>query len=182
MASLARENADRNGFQDRLRIVEADFAASSLFAGAGPLAGRTFDHACANPPFFERGRVREAGNPGKAGAHAGAPGLIGDWASHLVGAVRPGGTVTMILPPAALEEVLAGLRRRAGGISLYPLYPRAGTPATRLLIQAVNGSRAPLRIHAGMVLHEADGAPTGEAEAILRHGRAIEALALGDLG
>ena len=42
----------------------------------------------------------------------------------------------------------------------------------RVLIQGIKGSRAPLQILRGLVLHKANNSFTKEAEAILRDGRA----------
>jgi tRNA1(Val) A37 N6-methylase TrmN6 len=55
-----------------------------------------------------------------------------------------------------------------GGIVILPLWPKAGRPAKRVLVQAVKGSRAALTLSPGLVLHEADGRFSAAADAILR--------------
>ena len=55
-----------------------------------------------------------------------------------------------------------------------PIHPRDGSPATRLILRGIKGSRAPLQIRAGLVLHNADGSSRPEMEAILRHGAALD--------
>ena len=45
-------------------------------------------------------------------------------------------------------------------------------PAIRVLVRARKGSRAPLALLPGLMLNDADGKPTAEAEAILRGGAA----------
>ena len=49
----------------------------------------------------------------------------------------------------------------------------AGEAPKRMIVQFQKGSLAPLRLMAGLVLHEQDGRNTGEAEAVLRHGAAL---------
>jgi tRNA1(Val) A37 N6-methylase TrmN6 len=44
---------------------------------------------------------------------------------------------------------------------------------TRVLVRAVKGSRAPLALVPALLLTGADGRPSEEAEAVLRHGAAL---------
>ena len=60
------------------------------------------------------------------------------------------------------------MENRLGALALLPVFPRAGASAHRLLVSGVKGSRAPLRIAPTLVLHQADGRLTDEAEAIHR--------------
>jgi len=62
------------------------------------------------------------------------------------------------------------------GASVLPLWPKAGEPARRVLVQARKGSGAAFCLLPGLILHDTSGAYTQEADAILR-GQA--ALALG---
>ena len=65
---------------------------------------------------------------------------------------------------------------RFGDIAVFPLFPKKGEPATRIILQGRKGSRAGLRLLPGLVLHEQDGNYTAKAEAVLR---GCEALDLG---
>ena len=48
---------------------------------------------------------------------------------------------------------------------------RQGTaPAIRVLVRAVKDARAPLVLLPGLILNDADGSPSAEAEAVLRAG------------
>lgn len=144
MAALARDNASIN--QMTMNIIEANIAS---FHG-GP-----FDHAFANPPWHDA-----ASTPSltKAWAKRAGPGLLEEWWASLRRVVRPGGTVTLLIPAAqfgraAAAAQLAGL----GGLVLTPLWPRAGTAAKLILIQGKVGSRAADRIDPGLVLHDGPG-------------------------
>jgi tRNA1Val (adenine37-N6)-methyltransferase len=53
---------------------------------------------------------------------------------------------------------------------VFRLWPRAGVPAKRIILRARKASRAALVLHAGLVLHEADGRYTPATDAILRDG------------
>ena len=55
----------------------------------------------------------------------------------------------------------------------FPLFPHAGEAPKRVIVQIRPGPPAPLRTAAGLVLHQADGKPTLEAEAVLRHAQPL---------
>ena len=126
-----------------------------------------------NPPFFDSHAVRASPDDARARAHVfsadgtgGAP-LIG-WIRASLTILKPGGCFTMIHRPEALGAILEATGNRIGAIALLPVFPRQGASAHRLLVSGVKGSRAPLRIAPALVLHQADGRLTGEAEAIHR--------------
>jgi tRNA1(Val) A37 N6-methylase TrmN6 len=74
----------------------------------------------------------------------------------------------MIHRPDALAAILAAVDRRLGALALLPVHAFAGAGAHRLLIAGVKGSRAPLRIAPPLILHQADGRLTPDADAIHR--------------
>jgi tRNA1(Val) A37 N6-methylase TrmN6 len=175
LCELARRNALRNGLADRVTFHCGDVGAplSQLFALG--LAPDSFDHAVANPPFLEAGAARLPPAPMLSRAHhASAAGELESWVKCLAAFVKPRGTVTIVHRADALPRLLGFLRGRFGGLVVYPLYPREHMPATRILIQGRKGSRAPLRLMRGMVLHGAGNAFTAEAEPILRNGSGLE--------
>ena len=74
----------------------------------------------------------------------------------------------MIHRPEALPELLAAFGERLGAVAIRPVHPRAEADATRLLVQGVKGSKAPLHLMPALVLHDASGAFTPLASAIHR--------------
>ena len=88
--------------------------------------------------------------------------------------LTPGGRFVMIHRPDALGAILAGIGGRLGALALLPVHPTIGTSAHRLLVSGMKGSKAPLRLAAGLVLHGTDGRLTGEADAIHRGERLID--------
>jgi hypothetical protein len=82
--------------------------------------------------------------------------------------LRPGGAVTLIWRADGLDAVLASVSASFGAIGLLPIHPKPDTPAIRVVVRAVKGSRAPLSLLAGFVLADQAGKPTAQAEAVLR--------------
>jgi tRNA1(Val) A37 N6-methylase TrmN6 len=171
LGELATANAARNGMAARARVVVADIGSRGAVENCG-LVSKT-DHALANPPFNDPRTSRTS--PDKAAAHAGDADLLHDWLRFAAAAVRADGTLTLIHRAEALKQVLVAFGQRFGGIAVLPIHPRPGKTATRILVQGRKGSRAPLSIRPGLVLHAADGHGfTPEVDAVLRGGAPLE--------
>ncbi len=173
-ARLAHVNAARNGLAASVRVHVADVCGLAGRGTPEALCGRRFDHVFANPPFYERGRAQVATDPLKAGARALGAGELDQWIRTMTALAANGASLTLIHLPERLAELLAGLDRRAGNVKVYPLFPHEGRPASRIIVQATKGSRAPLSVLPGMVLHRPGGGFTARAEAILRHGEPLD--------
>jgi tRNA1(Val) A37 N6-methylase TrmN6 len=98
-------------------------------------------------------------------------GQLRDWLKLGLQRTASGGFFTAILRADRLNEALAALPRT--GVSLFPLWPREGVPAKRVIIQARKASRAAFSLLPGLVLHRDDGSWTPGAEAVLRRGSAL---------
>jgi tRNA1(Val) A37 N6-methylase TrmN6 len=173
LCALARENAARNGFADRLTVIEADVTAPAKASRAAGLIREGYDHVLANPPFHAEGAVRAAPEPARAVAHVMGQGQLGRWVRFLTTMAAPKATLTLIHRPEYLGELLELLQSRFGDVAVFPLFPKAHEPATRIIVQGRKGSRAGLRLLPGLVLHSETGAYTAEAEGILRGGDAL---------
>jgi tRNA1(Val) A37 N6-methylase TrmN6 len=160
LAALAAENFAANGL-DGFAIRAAPLDAT---------AEQEFDHALANPPYHAAGSTPSP-DPRRRAAKRADPGGIADWIAALARRLRPGGTLTLALPPARLPEALAALAGEGcGAAAILPLWPRTGRDAKLLLLRAVRGGRAPFRLLPGLVLHGEGAGYTPEADAILRDG------------
>jgi len=95
------------------------------------------------------------------------------WVRFLAACAAPGGRLWMIHRADALAQVLDALNGRFGGTKVFPLFPRAGAPARRIIVSALKGSRAGLTLLPGLVMHNSDGSYTATAEAVLRHCAAL---------
>jgi tRNA1(Val) A37 N6-methylase TrmN6 len=79
----------------------------------------------------------------------------------------------MIHKADSLPAVMASLAGRFGDLRIMPVYARAGQPAIRIIVQGTKGSRAPVTIMPGFILHGDGNAFTAEAQAILKDGAAL---------
>jgi tRNA1(Val) A37 N6-methylase TrmN6 len=171
---LAEANAARNGFADRFEAVNADVTAPAKKLAAAGLEREGFDHVIANPPFHAEGSVRTAQDRSKERAHVMRAGDLVAWFRFLAAMTAPKGWMTLIYPAEHLGPMLKDLDGRFGEIKIFPLFPKAGAPATRIILQGRKGSRAAPKLLPGLVLHEAGGRYTTEAEDILRSGKALQ--------
>lgn len=163
LAELASANAAANGMTGRVTFAEEDIFDL-------PVAyRRPFNHVLCNPPFHgDEGQA--APDPAKARALQDG-GTLPGWLEVGLKRTASGGTFTTILRADRLGEALAALPER--GITVFPLWPKAGVAAKRVIIQARQGSRAPLTVAAGLVLHRDDRSYTPEADAVLRDGQGL---------
>ena len=160
LADLARQNALASG-------LEAEFACADIFA-LPPVLKRDFDQVFANPPFHGEGQ--HPPHPTRARALM-DNGTLRQWLNIGLQRTVSGGYFTSIFRADRLAEVLGGFS--GVGVNIMPIWPRAGTPAKRVILLARKGSRAPSELLPGLVLHEADGRYTDAAEAVLRHGGSL---------
>ena len=162
LVELANANARANGMGTRVRFVAADalHLPQSL--------KREFAHVFANPPFHGEGLA--APDAGRKRALQ-DEGRLADWLETGIRRTVSGGTFTAIIRADRLGEALAVLP--ATGLVVFPLWPRAGEPAKRVILQLRKGSGAPLAVLPGLVLHGTDGRFTPEADAILRDGASL---------
>jgi tRNA1(Val) A37 N6-methylase TrmN6 len=173
LAEIAAENVRRNGLADRVRVVEGEVGMPNSDLAALGFGEGTFAHAISNPPFHRHEAGTPAPDPLKAGSHAMPESDLERWARFMARVVRPGGAVTIVHKADALARLLGALESRFGRLNVLPLQPRANACAHRIIISGTQGSRAPLMLLPPFVLHEADGAFTAKAQAILRSGEAL---------
>ncbi len=168
LAALAEENAARNDMADRVRFIEGD-----LLDPPPALATHGFDHVIANPPYLPADSADPSPVESKALSNVESEARLADWVDFALRMARPKGGVTFIHRADRLDELLALFRGRAGGIVVFPLWPKAGREARRVIVRARPGVKTPMRLAAGMVMHEDDGAYTADALSILRDGGAL---------
>ena len=164
-AALARDNAAANGVGDRFRVLEGE-----LLAPPPALRAARFDHVLLNPPYLDPARARLPEDPDRRRSHGEAAAGLADWLDLGLRRLRDDGSLSVIHRAERLDEILAALAGRAGGAVVFPLWPGGAEakPAKRILLRARKGSRAPLSLHPGLVLHRPDGGFTTAAEAVLR--------------
>jgi tRNA1(Val) A37 N6-methylase TrmN6 len=161
MAQLARDNLDANGFAGAA-VLQTEIAAWQPDAA--------FDHAFANPPWHDQAGTASP-MAAREGAKRAAPGLIAAWAAALAKSLRPRGTLSFILPAAALAEASLALEAaKCPEITLVPLWPREGAGAKMMIIRGVRLGRGPCAVHPGLILHAGHQTFTAAAQAVLESG------------
>jgi tRNA1(Val) A37 N6-methylase TrmN6 len=169
-AMLCEENAKRNGFAHAVKVIHADVKDALRKDLAHMPQHGTFQHAFANPPYYEEGKVTPSPSLLKAQAHAFGPDDLDVWIKVMHSMVGLRGTVTLVHKAESLPQILAAMSDKLGDIRIAPLFARTGTAATRIIVQGVKGSRAPMQLLPGLILHEEDNSFTPDAEAVLRSG------------
>ncbi|HWJ89245.1 MAG TPA: methyltransferase [Pelagibacterium sp.] len=154
MLVLAARNIETNGFAARANLIDLSAAASGTERKARGLATDRFDTVIANPPFFASGT--RAPDAARAAARH-AEGDIGTWVRTAVSSAHAKGTVIFVHLAEALPQLLDTFGARMGAITVLPIVPRPGRPASRVLVRGTKGSKAPMRLLSPMVLHEETG-------------------------
>ncbi len=154
---FARANSAHNALETRLSVVEADLLASHAERSLNGLTRE--DAACVitNPPFLSEGEARPSSDEDRRRAHLMPTGGLERWMKAIHALLAPRGNFVMITRPERLQEIIVACEGRFGFLTLLPIHPHEGDPAIRLLIRGTKGSKAPLSILPGLVLHGPDG-------------------------
>ncbi len=156
MLALAAHNLAANGFAGRGRPLQLDVTAAGRVRAEAGLAQDHFSTIIANPPFFDPAEG-SAPSPERDAARHMPPSALDLWVKTAAGHAAPGGEVVFIHTAAALPLLLAAFGSRFGAMTVLPLLPREGAPASRVLVRGIKGSRAPFTLLAGRALHEPSG-------------------------
>jgi tRNA1(Val) A37 N6-methylase TrmN6 len=167
LVALGADNAVANGVADRVGMVVGDLCRPPFRPGS-------FDRVMANPPYLRAGAHTPAADGSRAVANGEGEAGLAAWLRCAALLLRPRGVVTVIHRADRLDEVLALMHKSFGALVLFPVWPRAGMPARRILVAGRRGAASPARLAPGLVLHEPDGRFTARAEAVLRGGGALE--------
>jgi len=164
--AMAAHNIAANGLAERCRILNADLLAPEAERKAAGLVKGGANYILSNPPYLTAGAARLSPDPARARAHALPEDGLARWCRALTWLAAPDALLAVIHRADALPDLLYALDGRFGAVSLRPVLPRADAPASRILITARKGSRAPLSILPSFVLHDGDGQFTHEATAL----------------
>jgi tRNA1Val (adenine37-N6)-methyltransferase len=158
LVRLSNANATANRLSDRVVFVTVDVL--DLPADMK----RDYDHVICNPPFHGMDGERSPDEL-RAGATR-DDGFLVEWLRVGTKRTASGGTFTCIVRADRFGETLAALPKT--GLRIFPLWPRHGDAAKRVIVQLRKGSGAAPELLAGLVLHRDDGSYTDEADAVLR--------------
>lgn len=164
LAGLAAANAAANGWADRFAAWTGDVAA---FGQSG------FDLVFANPPYLEAARADPSPDAAKHRADVEGALPLAGWVTAALKALKPRGTCVFVQRADRVADLLGAFGGEAGDIVIFPLWPRSGVAAKRVIVRARKGVRTPLTLAAGLVLHEGESGYTAAADAILRDGQPL---------
>jgi len=164
LVSISNQNATTNQMGDRVVFVTVDVL------NLPQDMKHDYDHVMCNPPFHGDDGERSPDEARALATHD--DGSLSGWLNVGVKRTASGGTFTAIVRADRLGEALTVLPQT--GLRLFPLWPRAGQAAKRIIVQLRKGSRAPQDLCAGLVLHREDGTYTDEADLVLRGAKGLE--------
>jgi tRNA1(Val) A37 N6-methylase TrmN6 len=174
LAALGRGNAAENGLAADVVVLDVTSPAEA-FAGAG-LNPDSTDVVLMNPPFNDPLRHRASPEQARQTAHVATATTLESWVHAARRILKSGGALSLIWRADALAEVLAALGRGFGSLQVLPVHGEAAAPAIRVLIVAIKGGKAPLQLHAGLMLNDESALPNKWVQDILA-GRALLPLA-----
>jgi len=149
----------------RAKILAADVSLTGPEREGCGLETNSVDHVIMNPPY-NREHQRRSPDHLKVEAHVMGEGGLDSWLRTAAAITRPGGTLALIYRTQDLGTVLACCQSRFGGLEILPVHARSCDAAMRMIIRGTRGSRAPLTIAPGFVVHKADGTFTPLAKVI----------------
>lgn len=164
-----RDGAVANGCPDRVSATRYDVG-----RGATREMTNGYDAVMSNPPYLPADRMDLRGQGDDINPALTETVPLADWVAFMAACLRKGGALTLIHRADRLPDVVSAMHLHAGGITVFPIWPRAGEPARRVIVSARKGSKAPSRILPGLVLHGPDGSFSGAAAAVLEDGMALK--------
>jgi tRNA1(Val) A37 N6-methylase TrmN6 len=174
LAALALDNAASNAIAAEVAVLDV-VSTPEAFAAAG-LTPDSVDRVLMNPPFNDSVRHRASPDKAREIAHVATVTTLETWVHAARRILKSGGVLTLIWRADGLGEVLTALGRGFGSLAILPVHGDVAAPAIRVLIRAIKGGKAPLRIHGGLMLNDEQGVPNKQVQDILA-GKTILPLA-----
>lgn len=168
---IAEQNAALNNMSERAAFTQGDIRT---------LETTKADHIICNPPYQESGKHLHSPTEAKAKAmgHTEEDMAIQDWVTCAFNYIKGQGSFTLIHEAGRLDDILHALYsknsgKRFGSVEIFPLWPKKGIPAKRIIVRGWKHKKSPATMHSGLILHKKDGAYTAETEKVLRNGKAL---------
>jgi tRNA1(Val) A37 N6-methylase TrmN6 len=165
LARLAHDNARANAIPAETMVLDVTSGADA-FAAAG-LAPDSADIVLMNPPFNDPARHRASPEKTREIAHVATAATLESWIHAARRTLKSGGVLTLIWRADGLAEVLAALDRGFGSVAILPVHGDPTAPAIRILVRATKGGRAPMRIHAALMLNDESTMPNKQVQEVL---------------
>jgi tRNA1Val (adenine37-N6)-methyltransferase len=161
-ADMAARSVQLNGLEGRIKIDCGDYRQVRELYGHGK-----FDVVTINPPYREPGTGAVSPAAGRATARHELAGDLGAALSAASVAVKYGGRVAVVFLTERLADLLVNLR----AVKLEPkrlrlIHPREGRPANLLLLEAVKGGGAGLKVEPPLTVYAEGQTYTAELLAL----------------
>lgn len=131
-----------------------------------------FDHIMCNPPYYSKDD--NATSLAKKFANIEGTAKLKDFINFSLKYLKDNGNFYMVNRTERLGETLAILEEKnISDIAIYPIHSYINKSATRFLLTAKKGSKAGMKLHFGIILHNNDGSYTKEAKEILVEGKSF---------
>ena len=154
LANATLADPDNQWLNGRASTLKADVTLRGDERLEAGLTLNMADYVIMNPPYYDAGQVRTSDNATRQAAHVLAEGGIEPWFRTASAILVSGGMLSVIFPAAGLSNLLTLMEGRFGGISVFPLYKGVEEEATRVIVCGQKGSRAPMRLLSGLILHK----------------------------
>jgi tRNA1(Val) A37 N6-methylase TrmN6 len=175
LAELARGNAVANAIAAEVVVLDVTSSAAE-FAAAG-LSPDSVDIVLMNPPFNDSARHRASPDKAREIAHVATDATLEGWIHAARRILKSGGVLTMIWRADGLAQLLAALDRGFGSLAILPVHGDAASPAIRVLVRAIKGGKAPLQMHAALILNSEAATPDQRVQDVLA-GKGVLPLAI----
>jgi len=149
LCDMAERSVRLNGLENRIRILHEDLRSCHRVLGQGK-----YDLVTVNPPYL-KACPDTSRNPHRALARHEIACTLKDVIAACSRLVKFGGRVAMVHRPARLAELMQLLREsRLEPKRLRFVHPRAGGEANMVLVEAVSGGGAELRVLPPLVVYD----------------------------
>jgi len=162
LAQLAQKNICFNQCEDRVKIIHADIRTVRKDFKAGSL-----DAVISNPPFYPEHSGRLNPDDQKAISRHELFGTLTDFINISYYLLKLSGKFLTIYPSVRAVDLIAEMR--AAGIepkTLQFIYPRSDEPANLVLIEGIKGAGKEAKVLTPLVLYDARGNYTDQAQNI----------------
>jgi len=175
LAELARDNARSNAIPAETIVLDLNSGAEA-FAAVG-LTPDSADVVLMNPPFNDPARHRASPEKTREVAHVATATTLQGWIHAARRTLKSGGVLSLIWRADGLAEVLAALDRGFGSLVVLPVHGDPVAPAIRVLVRAIKGGKAPMRLCAALMLNDESGVPNKQVQEVLA-GKGVLPLAI----
>ena len=159
----------------QVSILNADVTAKGELRHKAGLISQTANHVIINPPFYNEEKVSISPSKQRAEAHILDQFGLESWIKTATDVLVFGGELTLIFRADGLSEILSSMSDRFGSITILPIFSRKNMNANRILVRGTRGSRGPLVIKRGLIIHKSSGNDyTPLVETILRNGECLD--------